>query len=187
MSKSVTVDVQFNSPIEKVWSALTDSATLSKWMLFKSNNFRPEEGHEFQFSGAEGYDQTIQCKVVEIDEPHKLAYTWSAPGVDGQQSETLVTFTLTAADGGTSLNLVQSGFVTTRSRSWVEQSTAGSTCSPSLRVCWRANRFRGSIRKIPAEASPSGFYVEECNAPAYSVSGSILSTPGKRFIFLSKE
>lgn len=110
MSKSVVVDVQLNSPIEKVWSAVTTSETLSKWMMFKSNNFKPEVGHKFQFSGAEGYDQTIDCKVTEIDEPNTLAYTWSAPGVDGQQSETLVTFTLTEADGGTSLSLVQSGF-----------------------------------------------------------------------------
>lgn len=110
MSKSVNVEVQLNSPINKVWDALTTSETLSKWMLFKSNTFKPEVGHEFQFSGAQGYDQTIDCKVTEIDEPNTLAYTWSAPGVDGQQSETLVTFTLTEANGGTSLSLVQSGF-----------------------------------------------------------------------------
>lgn len=110
MSESVVIDTQLNSPIDKVWSALTTSETMSKWMMFKSNTFKPELGHKFQLSGVEGYDQTIDCEVTELDEPNKLAYTWSAPGVDGQQSETVVTFTLTEADGGTNLNLVQSGF-----------------------------------------------------------------------------
>lgn len=110
MSESVKVDIQLNSPIEKVWSTLTTSSTLSQWMMFKSNTFKPEVGHEFQFTGAQGYDQTIECKVTELIEPHTLAYTWSAPGVDGELSETLVTFTLSEADGVTNLSLVQSGF-----------------------------------------------------------------------------
>lgn len=110
MSESVVIDVQLNSPINKVWSALTTSDTMSKWMLFKQNNFEPKLGHKFQLSGVEGYDQTIECEVTELDEPHKLAYTWTAPGVDNQMSETVVTFTLAEVDGGTSLNLVQSGF-----------------------------------------------------------------------------
>lgn len=110
MSESVNIQVQLNSPIDKVWSALTTSDTMSQWMMFKQNNFEPKVGHKFQLSGVEGYDQTIECEVTEIDEPNKLSYTWTAPGVDGQPSETLVTFTLSEVDGGTSLNLVQSGF-----------------------------------------------------------------------------
>ena len=110
MSKSVNVEIQLNSSIDKVWSALTTSETLSKWMMFKSNNFKPEVGHEFQFSGAQGYDQTIDCKVTELDKPNKLAYTWTAPGVDGQPSEILVTFTLSEGDGGTKLHLDLTGF-----------------------------------------------------------------------------
>lgn len=110
MSESVVIDAQLNSPIAKVWDALTTSIPLSQWMKFKSNSFEPQVGHKFQFSGAEGYDQTIECEVIELDEPNKLAYTWNAPGQDGQISETVVTFTLTEVDGGTNLNLVQSGF-----------------------------------------------------------------------------
>lgn len=110
MSESVKVDVHLNSTIDQVWQALTTSETLSKWMMFKSNTFKPELGHEFQFSGAQGYDQTIECRVMEIEEPNRLAYSWSAPGVDGELSETQVKFTLSEADGGTNLSLVQSGF-----------------------------------------------------------------------------
>lgn len=110
MSEPVVIDTRFNSPISKVWGALTTSETLSEWMMFKSNTFKPELGHKFQFSGAQGYDQTIDCEVTELDEPNKLAYTWVAPGVDGELSETLVTFTLAESDGGTDLNLVITGF-----------------------------------------------------------------------------
>lgn len=110
MSESVVIDVQLNSPIGTVWNALTTSETMSSWMLFKSNTFKPELGHTFQLSGVEGYDQTVECEVTELDEPNKLAYTWLAVGVDGVANKTLVTFTLTETDEGTSLNLVQSGF-----------------------------------------------------------------------------
>ncbi len=111
MSESVVLEYELNSPIEKVWHAITDSATLSQWMMFPVNTFRAEVGHAFQFSGAPGYDASIECEVQEIDEPHKLVYSWSAPGVDGQLSTTVVTFTLAeTASGGTSLQLEQSGF-----------------------------------------------------------------------------
>lgn len=111
MSESVVLEYELNSPIEKVWHAITDSATMSKWMMFPINTFRPEVGHAFQLSGAPGYDVSIECEVQEIDEPHKLVYSWQAPGVDGQLSNTVVTFTLAEnASGGTSLQLEQSGF-----------------------------------------------------------------------------
>lgn len=110
MSDSVVIDTRFESPIAKVWSALTTPEILSEWMMFKSNTFKPEVGHTFEFSGAQGYDQTINCVVTELDEPHKLAYTWTAPGVDGSLSETLVTFSLSESGGGTDLNLVITGF-----------------------------------------------------------------------------
>ncbi len=110
MSESVSIEVQINSPIDEVWSAITTSETMSQWMMFKQNNFEPRVGHQFQLSGVEGYDQTIECEVKEIDKPNTLSYTWAAHGGDGEMTETLVTFTLTEVDGGTNLHLVQSGF-----------------------------------------------------------------------------
>lgn len=138
MSESVQLDYTINTSIEKVWQTITESETMSKWMMFKSNDFKPEIGHEFHLSGAQGYDQVIQCKVIEIDEPHKLAYTWSAPGVDGQQSETLVTFTLAEVSGGTSLTLVQSGF-----RPEARQEIGGA------KYGWQ--RMLGELEKVLAE------------------------------------
>lgn len=111
MTNAVTKDLELNSPIENVWTAITDSATLSRWMMFKTNDFKPELGHTFQFKDAPGYDGVIDCTVTELDEPNKLAYTWETVGWDGNPHSTLVTITLReSGNGGTHLNLVQSGF-----------------------------------------------------------------------------
>ena len=111
MSETVVLDVELKSPIERVWNALTDSATLSRWMLFKSNDFRPVVGHTFQFRDAPGFEGAIDCEVTEVDEPHRLSYRWVTAGQDDQPHSTVVTWTLTEADDGvTQLHLEQSGF-----------------------------------------------------------------------------
>ncbi len=111
MSESVVLDVELKSPVERVWHALTDSATLSKWMLFKSNNFKPVVGHAFQFREAPGWTGGVDCEVIEVDKPHRLSYTWVSGGESNLQHSTVVTWTLTEAEGGvTRLHLEQSGF-----------------------------------------------------------------------------
>jgi uncharacterized protein YndB with AHSA1/START domain len=110
MSETVTLDVEVKSPIERVWHALTDSATLSEWMLFKTNDFQPVVGHVFQFRDSPGWDGVIDCEVIEVDEPHRLAYSWTTEGLDNVPHSTVVTWTLTKGDGGTRLHLEQSGF-----------------------------------------------------------------------------
>lgn len=110
MSRSVVLDVEFKRPIDKVWQALTDSSTLSQWMMFKTNDFRPELGHSFQFKDAPGYDGVIQCEVTEIDPPRRLAFTWSTVGVDDAAHNSVVSWDLTETDGVTKLHFEQSGF-----------------------------------------------------------------------------
>lgn len=111
MSETVVLDVELKSPIERVWNALTDSATLSKWMLFTSNDFKPVVGHAFQFSGAPGWSGVVNCEVIEVDKPSRLSYSWASGGAGAAPHATVVTWTLTAAEGGvTRLHLEQSGF-----------------------------------------------------------------------------
>ena len=113
MSETVVLDVELKSPIERVWNALTDSATLSRWMLFKSNDFKPVVGHTFQFREAPGFDGVIDGEVIEVDKPRRLSYTWVSDqvGPSNLQYSTVVTWTLTEAEGGvTRLNLEQTGF-----------------------------------------------------------------------------
>jgi len=106
MKADVSLDYQFTSSIEKVWSALTDSDTLEKWIW--KNDFKPIVGHKFQFRAEpnEWWDGIVNCEVLVVDEPHTLSYTWASAG-----EITTVTWTLTQGeDGTTNLHLDQSGF-----------------------------------------------------------------------------
>lgn len=112
MSATVALDVELKSPIERVWRALTDRATLAKWMLLTTEDFEPVVGHRFHFRSppVPGWDGIIDCEVLEVDEPHRLSYTW----VGGPQAivvSTIVVWSLTEAEGGvTRLNLEHGGF-----------------------------------------------------------------------------
>ena len=113
MSETVVLDYELKSSIERVWHALTDSTTLSRWMLFKSNDFKPVVGHAFQFSEAPGWAGVVDCEVIEVEKPHRLSYTWVSGAESNMQHSTVVTWTLTEAEGGvTQLHLEQSGFQT---------------------------------------------------------------------------
>lgn len=73
------------------------------------NDFAPRVGHEFSFrvDNAEGWSGVVQCRVVALEEPRLVAYTWSG---GPPLPETLVTFTLEPTPAGTRLHLVHSGF-----------------------------------------------------------------------------
>ena len=110
MSATIALDVALKSPIEQVWHALTDPATLSKWMMFETRDFRAVVGHTFQFrmQPDPNWAVIVDCEVLVVDEPHRLSYTWV---VESQSHHTTVTWTLTETeDGGTRLHLEQSGF-----------------------------------------------------------------------------
>ena len=80
-------------------------------MLFKSNDFKPVVGHAFQFREAPGWAGVVDCEVIEVDKPHRLSYTWVSGGEGNLRHSTVVTWTLTEAEGGvTRLHLEQSGF-----------------------------------------------------------------------------
>lgn len=106
MSKELSLDFQFNSSIKQVWDALTDSDKLAKWVM--DNDFKPIVGHRFQFR-MEPYgewDGIIHCEVLEVDEPHRLSYTWVSLG-----ENTTITWTLKEdKDGTVNLHLDQTGF-----------------------------------------------------------------------------
>jgi uncharacterized protein YndB with AHSA1/START domain len=106
MKADVSLDFQFTSSIEQVWSALTDSDTLAKWIW--KNDFKPIVGHKFQFRAEpnEWWDGIVDCEVLEVDEPYKLSYTWASAG-----ETTTITWTLKKDPSGTiHLHFDQTGF-----------------------------------------------------------------------------
>jgi uncharacterized protein YndB with AHSA1/START domain len=102
MLQDVKLDVFYPYPPERVWNAITDRRALADWMM--ENDFEPHLGHKFRFRSAPlpGVEVAIQCEIIELDEPHRLVYTWQ----DSPSHEpSLVVWTLTAVEGGTRLQL----------------------------------------------------------------------------------
>lgn len=103
--RTLVIEKEFPHPPQKLWRALTQSDLLAQWLL--GNDFQPTLGHEFQFraSAMPQWDGLISCKVLALDPPSRLSYTWSALGL-----ESVVLFTLTPIENGTHLRMEQSGF-----------------------------------------------------------------------------
>jgi uncharacterized protein YndB with AHSA1/START domain len=103
---SISFDFDLPHAPEKVWRALTDPALLAEWLLpVIGFELAPGAAFTFKTEPHPGWDGTVSCRLVEIEAPRKLTYTWSVPFL-----ETVVTFTLTPTAAGTRLSLVQSGF-----------------------------------------------------------------------------
>ena len=105
-SISFEFDLQHQPP--KVWRALTDPMLLAEWLL-PVVGLQLEAGTAFQFEREPlpNWDGIVNCRVLEIDAPRKLSYTWV---VGDMEIDTDVTYTLTPTASGTRLSLVQSGF-----------------------------------------------------------------------------
>lgn len=74
MSLTLSLDFEYKTSIEKLWSALTDSDKLAQWIL--SNDFKPIVEHQFQFRSEpnEWWNGIIDCEVLIVDEPNRLSY-----------------------------------------------------------------------------------------------------------------
>ena len=93
---------------EKVWRALTDPVLLTEWLLPVAGlKLEPDAAFTFKTQPYPGWDGTVNCRTLEIEEHRKLSYTWVVGDMD---LDTVVTFTLTPTASGTRLSLVQSGF-----------------------------------------------------------------------------
>jgi uncharacterized protein YndB with AHSA1/START domain len=110
MSDTICVEYDLPHPPAKVWRALTEPALLAAWLM--ENDIQPVVGHEFTLKAQPmpGWDGIVRCKVLEVDEPRRLRYSWVGGG-ERLRIDTVVTWTLTpTASGGTRLALEHSGF-----------------------------------------------------------------------------
>ena len=105
----VIKEVIINATIEKVWKAITNKDEMKNW-YFEVDEFKPEVGFEFQFSG--GKDNNVYlhlCKITEVIPNKKLSYSWK---YDGYTGESFVTFELFNDEGNTKVRLTHSGLET---------------------------------------------------------------------------
>lgn len=108
MSETLSLDFQYNTSIEKLWTALTDSGKLAKWIT--ENDFKPDVGRRFQFRLQPiGYwNGIVDGEVLAVEPPTRLSYTWAS----GEEKHT-VTWTLQdLGDGKVNLHLEQTGIST---------------------------------------------------------------------------
>ena len=102
-----------------VWRALTDGAFIARWMM-EPRDFEPVVGNRFTFrtTPAGDWDGVIHCEVREVVPMERFVYAWKGghPGNSGYGAplDTVVTWTMAPAPGGTRLRMVHSGFVRPR-------------------------------------------------------------------------
>jgi len=105
--RTVTVERQLPFAPAKVWRALTQPHLMAEWLM--QNDFVPAVGHRFQLRGEWG--GVLDCEVLVLEPETVLSYTWNHAHADAAYNlESVVTFTLTATDGGTHLKVEQTGF-----------------------------------------------------------------------------
>lgn len=67
--------VIFEASIQKVWNTVSTAEGIASW--FMPNDFEAKVGHEFHVQSPFG---PSPCKVLEIDEPHRLSFSWDTDG-----------------------------------------------------------------------------------------------------------
>jgi uncharacterized protein YndB with AHSA1/START domain len=148
MAKEIRFEAIYPFLPEQVWVALTDPVALGEWLM--PNDFAPVIGHRFQFhtKPAPGFDGVVNCEVLELDPPKRLAFSWAGGGID-----TVVTFVLSPAGASTRLVMTQTGFTGMR----------GLMVSNILKGGWRRmieTRLRAAAGRVA-----SGVYIAEPGAP----------------------
>jgi uncharacterized protein YndB with AHSA1/START domain len=99
---SITV----NASIERVWQALTTPEQMAIWV--GAIGFKPAIGAKFEFHAppTEGWNGITYSEVTVLEEPTRLAFTWSVPNFPA----TLVTITLRALGDQTEVTLEHTGW-----------------------------------------------------------------------------
>jgi len=105
VARTLVFEVVYPHSPEKVWAAITDSASLAKWLM--KNDFEPVVGRRFQFRAkpVAGWSGVVDCEVLALEAPRRMAWRWKSDVID-----TTVTFTLERVETGTRLRLVHDGF-----------------------------------------------------------------------------
>ena len=76
MRRDVRIERVLPYPRERVWHALTDRESLSRWLM--PTDFVPEIGHAFTFrmKAQPGWDGVTHCVVTELVARERVAYSY---------------------------------------------------------------------------------------------------------------
>jgi len=103
----VVLERIFNSPVERVWHAITDINQMRLWYFPQLENFQPEKGFETQFNvHHEGKDFLHIWKVKDVVPMKKISIEWKYECYPGNS---LVSFELFPRGNKTRLLLTHEG------------------------------------------------------------------------------
>ena len=116
MSDRIEKTIDLKAPIERVWRAVSDHKEFGTWFgvdLEAPFVVGQEARGKILYPGFEHI--VWKAKMVAIEPPKRLAFTWHPYGVDpdidyDQEEPTLVEFKLEPIATGTRLVVVESGF-----------------------------------------------------------------------------
>jgi len=109
--------IRIDAPAEKVWTALTDPALISRWL-----GDTVLDGAGVGARGTVSWPDrgAIPLRIEAIDAPRSIAYRWSNDDASGDvpdevddATSTVFTFTLDPLPTGTRLTVVETGFEAT--------------------------------------------------------------------------
>jgi uncharacterized protein YndB with AHSA1/START domain len=111
MAAMIEQDVLIEAPVEVVWRAVTEAGQLARWLAAEVEmEATPDYEGTMTFHYGER-SQTYQITVRAVEPERMFSYRWMHPrgatAVEG--NSTLVEFTLTPADGGTWLRVLETG------------------------------------------------------------------------------
>ena len=109
-------EVLLKAPQARVWKALTDMQEFGAWFRMELDGaFAPGRTIQGRITHP-GYEHVrLELRVERMEAERHLSYRWHPGAVDttrdySQEPMTLVEFWLEAAEGGTRLKVVESGF-----------------------------------------------------------------------------
>jgi uncharacterized protein YndB with AHSA1/START domain len=110
-------EILIRAPRARVWRALADRTEFGTWfrVAFPAGAFAPGEKVVGQITYP-GYEHMrMEIEVVDVVPDSRLSFLWYPYDVDpdadhSAEAQTVVTFTLDDADGGTRVRVVESGF-----------------------------------------------------------------------------
>ena len=106
----ITRTIDINAPIQRVWDALTKAELIAQWFGDAAELEAIPGGTGFFGWNAHGKFRVV---VESAEVPHTLVYRWAHREADAEPTpgnSTVVRFDLTEIDGGTRLDLRETGF-----------------------------------------------------------------------------
>ncbi len=81
----IRVEISLNTPVNKVWEALTNVTQMRKWYFENIPDFKPKEGFETEFKVRSGERIfTHIWKIIEVIPFKKISYTWKFEEYPGE-------------------------------------------------------------------------------------------------------